>query len=268
MAKPAKRDAKPSPPVRAEPTSWEHFELWKRVQEAIRALPSHFRTQTNIEGVLATDIFTLNAVLGAMIEEQVVTTLNELRPVWDPERKYQACSFVRQAQTFPDVLLRKRVNGTDILLGIELKGWYLLAKEAMPNFRFLASPSACNPWDLIVIVPWALSNVLAGSPVAYAPFIELAKFAAEQRNHYWRHERETKGNPAISLATNVAPYPAKSDQISDKALDDTGGNFGRLARYGIMSAYVADMLQTELRGIPVRAWLEFLKRFAERPAPN
>jgi hypothetical protein len=262
MAKMAKGEGKPPAPVRLEPTSWEHFDLWRRVQEAIRALPSHFRTQTNIEGIPATDIFTLNAVLGAMIEDQVVATLNDLRPLWDPDRKYQAYSFVRQPQVFPDVLLRRRTNGTEVLLGIELKGWYLLAKEAMPNFRFLANSSACNPWDLIVIVPWALSNVLAGSPVAYCPFIELARFAAEQRNYYWQFERETKGNPAINLATNVTPYPAKSEQISDKALDDAGGNFGRLARYGIMGNYVGEMLQTELRGIPVRAWLDFLKGFA------
>lgn len=120
MAKPMKDRPKPAPPVRVEPTSWEHYALLERIQEAIRALPSHFRTQTSIEGVLATDIFTLNAVLGAMIEEQVVATLNELRPLWDPDEKYQAFSFVRQPQTFPDVLLRKRVNGTETLLGIEL----------------------------------------------------------------------------------------------------------------------------------------------------
>lgn len=140
-----------------------------------------------MDGLLATDIFTLNAALGAMIEEQVVATLNEMRPIWDPDKKYQAYSYARQAQTFPDVLLRKRTDGEDILMGIELKGWYLLAKERMPNFRFVASANACSEWDLIVVVPWALSNVLSGTPVAYRPFIELAKFAAEQRNYYWQH---------------------------------------------------------------------------------
>lgn len=138
---------KPAPPVKREPINWQHYELWKRICDAIRSLPDHFKTTTNIEGMLATDIFTLNSALGATIEEQVVYSLNALRPVWDPDKAYQTYAFVRQAQTFPDVVLRRKTNGTDILMGIELKGWYLLAKEGMPNFRFTVSSACCNPWD-------------------------------------------------------------------------------------------------------------------------
>ncbi|MFQ5827536.1 MAG: hypothetical protein ACE5JD_00075 [Candidatus Methylomirabilia bacterium] len=61
--------------------------------------------------MLVTDIFTLNAALGATIEEQVVATLNALRPVWDPDKKLQTFGFVRQTQTFPDVLLRRKTDG-------------------------------------------------------------------------------------------------------------------------------------------------------------
>ena len=249
-------------PNRVEPKEWKHYALWKQVQEAIFALPGYFKTETSIEGILATDIFTLNAALGATIEEQVVKTLNSMRPVWDPEKRYQAYAFVRQAQTFPDVLLRKKTNGTDTLLGIELKGWYLLAKEGMPNFRFLTSPDACNPWDLIVVVPWALSNILAGSPTTFTPFIELARFAAEKRNYYWQFERESKENRRVVLATGVKPYPVKSDSISDKAESDKGNNFGRLARYGIMEEYINTMKQLKLSGITVKEWLDFFRKNA------
>jgi hypothetical protein len=79
------------------------------VREALYGLPSHFRTQTNIEGISATDIFTLNAALGAAIENQVVETLNQMRAVWDGDEKYALYSFRRQSQTFPDVLLRRSV---------------------------------------------------------------------------------------------------------------------------------------------------------------
>jgi hypothetical protein len=258
---------KPKPPKRVEPKKWEHYELWKRVQEALFALPGYFKTETSIEGILATDIFTLNTALGATIEEQVVKTLNSMRPVWDPEKHYQAYTFVRQAQTFPDVLLRKKTNGTEILLGIELKGWYLLAKEGMPNFRFLTNPDACNPWDLIVVVPWALSNLLAGSPTTFTPFIELARYAAEKRNHYWECERETKENRGVILATGVKPYPVKSDSIADKAASDKGSNFGRLARYGIMDDYIETMTQLRISGITVKEWLAFFRKNA-REAPE
>lgn len=97
----------------------------------------------------------------------------------------------------------------------------------------------------------------------YAPFLELAKYAAERRNFYWQHERTTDGDATITLATGVGPYPKKSDPISDRPAHDAGGNFGRLARYDIMGTYVAEMKQTALRGIPVGAWLRFFQRYAD-----
>lgn len=202
--------------------------------------------------MLAPDIFTLNGALGATIEDQVVQTLNRIRGLWDPDKRYEAYGFIRQPQTFPDVLLRKKTNGSDILLGIELKGWYLLANEGMPNFRFTVNPGCCNPWDLLVVVPWVLSNVLSGSPVVHDVFVESAKFAAEQRNYYWQHERETANDRNITLAVDVKPYPLKKDRISDSANSDSGGNFGRLARYGVMNDYVQRMMETGVRGLPAR----------------
>jgi len=136
------RTSEPAAPSRELPTEWEHYQLYKDVREAIACLPIYFRTETHISGIMATDLHTLNTVLGATIEEQVVRTLNLLRTTWNPDEKYALYSFVRQAQTFPDVLLRK-TSSDEILLGIELKGWYLLAKEAEPSLRFQATATAC-----------------------------------------------------------------------------------------------------------------------------
>ena len=47
----------------------EHYELWKRVRRTLFAVPNHFTTPTNIEGLVAIDIFTLNAPLASIIEE-------------------------------------------------------------------------------------------------------------------------------------------------------------------------------------------------------
>lgn len=244
------------------PPTWPHHTLWERVSEAIKAIPAYFRTTTVLEGILGPDIFTLNTLLGATIEEQIVRTLNGLRPVWDPDRKHQTYAFVRQPQRFPDVVLRRSGSSTDIILGIELKGWCLVAKEGEPSLRFLATPAVCGPQDLIVVVPWALSNVISGSPVAYTPFVELARYCAEQRNYYWEHQRKTAGSTGITLATHAAPYPKKSDPISDRPLADPGGNFGRIARYGIMDTYVKETMETPLAGIPASAWLKFFKAHA------
>lgn len=86
----------PPPPVRRGPDSeWQHFELYQHVREALYAVPSYFKSDIKISGVPATDIFNLNAILGAAIEERVVDTLNSMRPVWDPEGQYDLYSFVR-----------------------------------------------------------------------------------------------------------------------------------------------------------------------------
>ncbi len=257
----------PPPPEPRDPVDWEHFALWRRVKDAILALPAHFTTATQIEGMQASDIFTLNAALGATIEQQVVASLNALRPVWDPAGEYLTHSFVRQAQVFPDVRLQRRDNGTSVLLGVELKGWYLLAKEGMPNFRFVVSPQACNPWDLLVVVPWALSNVVSGSPVVYRPFVVPARYAAEQRNYYWEFERAAgKSDRSVIPAPEARPYPLKSDRITDQAASDSGGNFGRIARYGVMTEYVAELMASDISGIPASQWLAFFKKHASQGA--
>ena len=250
---------KPKPPQVSVPAEWEHYDLWRRVRRALFAVPNHFTTPTTIEGLLATDIFALNAPLAATIEESVVHTLNELRPVWDPDSRYQTFSFVRQPQTFPDVTLRSIDNGIVPLMGIELKGWYLLSSERAPTYRFTVTRDACNPWDLLVVVPWVLSNVLAGSPILMRPFVQPARYCAEKRNYYWQHERDAHSDSGITMPDNVHPYPAKSDPISDRPNSDPGHNFGRLARYGIMDDYIRGMLAEPVRGVPVASWIKFFK---------
>lgn len=160
----------PTPPVPVPPPlppGWEHADLFHSVKEAIKALPAYFRTETFIAGVAAPDLHTLNTMLGATIEDQVVQTLNSMRAVWDARGQHSLYRFVRQSQTFPDVRLQKPGDSPAILLGIELKGWYVLAKEGEPSLRFTATAAACNPWDMIVVVPWVLSQVISGSPICY-----------------------------------------------------------------------------------------------------
>lgn len=255
--------AHPLAPSRTLPSQdWEHYRLYLDIREAIASLPIYFRTETHISGIMATDLHTLNTVLGATIEDQVVRTLNLLRNTWDREGRYSLFSFVRQAQTFPDVLLR-RASSNEILLGIELKGWYLLAKESEPSLRFQATAAACALQDMIVVIPWALNNVISGSPLLFEPFIESASYAAAHRNHHWRHVRQTKNPAGIDSPANINPYPSKSDQIHDKPQSDGGGNFGRLARTGMMDEYMQKLADVQLCGIKTVYWREFLKIFQE-----
>lgn len=187
-----------------------------------------------------------------------------MRAEWDPTDSYALYGFVRQSQTFPDVLLRRLDDPRDVLMGIELKGWYLLSKEAAPSFRYAVTPAACNPQDLVVVVPWALSNVIGGSPRVFTPYVESARYAAEFRNHHWQHVRRAKTDGGIDAPAGVTPYPNKADRISDKPRSDSGGNFGRFARTGIMDAYVARALGEALSGIEARHWLSFFRAFQDQ----
>ncbi len=253
----------PAPPERSLPLEdWEHLDLYNGIREAVASLPVYFRTETHISGIMATDLHTLNTVLGATIEEQVVRTLNLIRNTWDPNGRSALYSFVRQAQTFPDVLLR-RIAGDEILMGIELKGWYLLAKEAEPSLRFQVTEEACAVQDLIVVVPWVLANVISGSPILFEPFVESARFAAAHRNHHWQHVRRTRLDTQIDVPDGIQPYPRKSDQILDRPRADGGGNFGRLARTGMMDAYMQKLGDVQLCGINSKYWREFLRTFQE-----
>lgn len=257
---------KPPPPGPTEPDpTWEHIELWKAVKKAIFTLPSQFASKLVISGVLATDLFAFNSSLGATIEEQVIASLNKLRSVWDPEQKYALYSFERQPQTFPDVVLRASAPDVEpqILMGIELKGWYALAKESEPSFRYKVTPAVCAPADLLVVVPWALSKVISGSPQVFVPYVISARQAAEYRNWYWEHAKGAKGDNSITLSTVATNYPTKSDMISDRPASDSGGNFGRFARTKAMDSYIKELFDDKLAGIPLWAWQRFLSLFTE-----
>lgn len=242
-----------------------HRELFTAVYDALYALPSLFKTDLTISGVLATDLFTFNTSLGATIEAQVVEALNAIRSVWDPEQKYALYSFVRQAQRFPDVILRTAATGQQpqILMGIELKGWYVLAKEKEPSFRYKVTPAVCAPPDMLVVYPWALSNVISGSPRLFQPYVQSARYAAAYRNWHWQYEKAGGAKNALRLSTVNHYYPAKGDEITDRPANDNGGNFGRFARTGLMDAYMEQVHREKLSGIPLTAWQRFLALFSE-----
>lgn len=218
--------------------------------------------------------------MGSTIEQEVVETLNRIRnTTWDPDGKLAGYRFVRQAQVFPDVVLK----ATDpevtppILLGIELKGWYVLAKERMPNFRFRATPASCAESDMLVVFPWALSRVISGDAQVFPPWIVNARYAAEYRNWHWVHSMGPEEAPpglreddrSILLSVVKENYPESGrEEHNDEALHDKGGNFGRTARTGLMRPYLDQVFDEEaLAGIPLRYWQRFLELFGkELPA--
>ncbi len=246
--------------------NWKHYQLWNRIKDIIYSLPSYFQTELYIKGINATEIFSVGAVFSSVVENQVVTILNNLRNIWDANNKYFEYSFTRQSQTFPDVLFSNLRTKKDILFGIELKSWYVLSKEGEPSFRYTITPDACAKADLLVIIPWILSDVISGSPKLLHPYIISAKYVAEYRNFYWKKSRSKRGkDPEIIQPPKKyrRPYPLSKQLASDKASFDQGGNFGRIARTGVFDEYINFIKQNEYLGIKIRHWISFFKAVAE-----
>ena len=116
---------------------------------------------------------------------------------------------------------------------------------------------------MLVVVPWALSDVVSGSPKVFDPFVTGARFAAEYRNWYWEYKKGGKSDNSIILSTSTQNYPMKSDQISDQPKIDGGNNFGRFARTGVMDTYISQIFSEKLVGIPLVSWQRFLAIFTE-----
>ena len=147
------------------------------------------------------------------------------------------------------------------IMGVELKGWYLLAKEAEPSLRFQQTGAACAEADVIMVVPWVLNSVISGRPRIYSPYIESAKYAAAYRNWHWKQMRGAGEAAEIRVPADAEPYPRKADATNDQPKSDKGGNFGRIARTGLMDDYLAKMQLQPVCGIRAAYWLEFFKIF-------
>jgi len=206
-------------------------------------------------------------MFSVVIESQIVNILNRLRDNWDKGDRYFSYSFIRQSQTFPDILFVNSQKMDEIIFGIELKAWYVFSKESEPSFRFTVDPDACGRADLLVVTPWLLSDVVAGSPVLMYPYIELSQYAAEYRNYYWINSREGTGIRSPEIIRPPAefrrPYPKSKVESSDKAEGDKGNNFGRIARAGLLDDFLAKIKSVDYLGIRVAHWMKFFRVMSE-----
>ena len=136
-------------------------------------------------------------------------------------------------------------------------------------FEMTITPQACAPADLLVVIPWILSDVISGKPKLLRPYVELARYAAEYRNYYWQKSRTEQGKTSTIRRPpdeNCHPYPSSKQEASDEAEDDKGGNFGRIARAGILDEYINSLKEQDYLGIKIMHWIAFFKAIAETRA--
>ena len=203
-----------------------------------------------------------------MIESKVVTFLNSNRNLWDAG-EWKEYHFIRSNESFPDVRLVERGNPRHVIMGIELKSWFILSKEGEPSFRYRTASEACDKNDLLCIVPWYLSDAVCGSPKLTSPWVYSAKAASEATKRYWELERQTETALSLEQRGLIVPQGAKPymenarDKTNYKPVNDGGNNFGRLARTGIMSSFVEETLRIDILGIPADNWRLFLKAHSD-----
>ena len=231
---------------------------------AFPSLPAECSIENKYSGILATDLFSLNTLLGSMIESKVVHFLNSHRYLWD-NGEWNEYHFVRSNESFPDVRLVKTTDARCVAMGIELKSWFILSREGEPSFRYRTASEACDKGDLLCIIPWYLSDAVCGNPVLTTPWVFSAKAASEATKRYWVYERQTDKpltleERRLETPLGVRPYMENArDKTNYKPFNDGGNNFGRLARTGIMSDFVNETLMTDILGIPANNWRLFLK---------
>lgn len=237
--------------------NWQYYKLWQDVHSFLdHDIHRQFHSVVQIAGIGVGDIYTFGQTLNATVEEEFVRTLNESRTVWDSAQVYEDATFERQSEVFPDILFKRN---DAIIFGIELKTWYLLAKEGEPSFRFRTSPKACADGDLMVVVPWVLSNVLSGSPVIFKPYVRQLRYIAEYRNYWWQNIRSSTDDISITEPETVTTYPVGRERILDTPVYDDGNNFGRIARTGLLDDYVRALDSKILLGKTAQEWRRFFK---------
>ena len=200
----------------------------------------------------------MGRALSAAVEIEVVRCLNKARNIWDGDGGYAGYSFRRQAERCPDVVFSRGDGRDDIVLGIEIKSWYVMAKEGEPSFRFRTTLEACPPQDFLLLVPWSLSNVLSGSPVIFDPCVTGTRTVAKRRNKWWTETRRSRDSMDMRMPDAVGPYPGARENIADEPASDAGGNFGRLARMGMFDEYKKRVNNEEVAGVAVSDWQRFL----------
>ena len=179
-------------------------------------------------------------MLGATLEVQVVETLNRIRDVWDPNDNWPLYRFDRQAQTFPDVLLRRQTaQGFDVALGIELKGWYVLSKRERAQLPVLRLPRRLHqmgPTRRHTLAP--LQRAVRNSPRRRARAVVSPTHRRIPQLVVGTQAQEPNRDPTIRPADNPQPYQQRSNTSDGPAPGaDRGGNFGRIARIGIMDTW-------------------------------
>lgn len=206
---------------------WPHHQIKKKVLETIYDITSNFDRH---DFAYLRSHYQVNDRPEEYIENVVAYSLGVESVTWDG-----GITISHRPATYPDIMVHSR---GEPILAIEIKVWNMLAAEKSPTFRFATSPRACGPHDLLVLFPFVYDLGYPGSgPLRlYPPYIENSKYVAIRRNLYWTHNNPNA--PIVEAPDDITPHvEMKRQRIKDHAANDSGKNFGRIARTPLLNRF-------------------------------
>ncbi|MDT7539571.1 MAG: hypothetical protein QOI82_3156 [Actinomycetota bacterium] len=215
------------------------------------------------------DLAKASDLVSGVVEDRIPALLNSVRSTtWDEDGKLGDYEWRKFAIGFPDILLVRRSDPTDVLFEIEAKSWYILSNDPL-TARFLTSQTVINDGTLVVVVAWMLDGVVSGSPVLLRLYVDDARRLAQVRDDTWRATPPLDSHRVVDPDNEIGtPRNLLKTQVRGEMRSAAGtwhkdsDNFGKLDRLydDQLRAFRDGVWDLTAAGKPLRSWHRFIKR--------
>ena len=215
------------------------------------------------------DLAKASDLVSGVVEDRIPTLLNSVRSTtWDEDGALGDYEWRKFAIGFPDILLVRRSDPTDVLFEIEAKSWYILASDPL-TARFLTSQTVIRDGTLVVVVAWMLDGVVSGSPVLLRIYVDDARRLAKVRDDAWTATAPPDSHRVVDPDNPVGtPRNLLKTQVRGELKGSAGGwakdadNFGKLDRVydDQVRAFRDSVWGLPAAGKSLKSWRDFIKR--------
>ena len=208
-------------------------------------------------------------LVSGVVEDRIPALLNSVRTTtWDEEGALGDYEWRKVPIGFPDIVLVRRSDPTDVLFEIEAKSWYVLSTDPL-TARFLTSTTVITEGTLVVVVAWLLDGVVSGSPVLLRLYVDDARRLAHVRDDKWTGT-EPAGSHRVVEPANAPDTPRNLLRVQVRGeIQDAAGhwrkdsdNFGKLDRLydDQLRAFRDGVWDLRAAGKSLKAWHRFISK--------
>jgi hypothetical protein len=246
------------------------IDLGVRIREALLVIEGAVLTDFKLP--LPSDLKDLakaSDLVSGVVEDRIPALLNSVRSTtWDEEGTLGDYEWRKFAIGFPDILLVRRSNPSDVLFEIEAKSWYILSSDPL-TARFLTSQTVIKDGTLVVVVAWMLDGVVSGSPVLLRIYVDDARRLARARDEKWTDTAPVDSHRVVDPDNPVGtPRNLLKTQVRGEIRNAAGSwgkdadNFGKLDRLydDQVKAFRDGVWELPAAGKALKSWRDFIKR--------